>query len=174
MTHPYDVGDHLKIDQKDLIVKKIDLLTTTFAHINGQHYIIPNAMLLKKQIINFRRSENQAELYTIGINFDTPLAKIDSLAESMRLFVQNNPLEFKPRVIVKYLELERCSLLNLSIGAVYRNNWQNSMYYWTARNKFMSHLRTQIVALKLTYTTEINNINIVNSSNLLSSIAPKK
>ncbi|OMJ17504.1 Mechanosensitive ion channel protein 10 [Smittium culicis] len=163
MSHPYDVGDHLKIDNNNLFVKKINLLNTIFTHPNGQNYTIPNNVLSNKVIINFRRSDNQKELYEMGINFDTPLEKIEILTKKMTAFVEDCPLEYKPGVFIRYMDMKKCSLLNVSIGVTYRNNWQDIGFYWKSRNKFVSKLRSEIVALGLTYSTEVNNINIVSS-----------
>ncbi|PVZ99582.1 hypothetical protein BB558_004392 [Smittium angustum] len=170
MSHPYDVGDHIRVDEDHLKVKKIKLLTTVFMHLNGQNITIPNVILAKKKIINFRRSENQKEGYEIGIDFDTPEDKIDELISRLKSFVEGNPLDYKPIIGVKYLNMENSSLLKIALMFTFRTNWQNTTYYWKARNNIISRIRKEMVNLGLTYSTEIKNIRLVGQED--SSILP--
>ncbi|PVU99560.1 hypothetical protein BB559_000612 [Furculomyces boomerangus] len=163
-------SDHIRVDEDHLKVKKIKLLTTVFMHLNGQNITIPNVILAKKKIINFRRSENQKEGYEIGIDFDTPEDKIDELISRLKSFVEGNPLDYKPIIGVKYLNMENSSLLKIALMFTFRTNWQNTTYYWKARNNIISRIRKEMVNLGLTYSTEIKNIRLVGQED--SSILP--
>lgn len=58
ISHPYDVGDSIYIDNKSapkLWVTRIQLYTTTFADANGREMIVPNHILAQQKLINIKR-----------------------------------------------------------------------------------------------------------------------
>ena len=70
VTHPFDVGDRVLIDDQNLNVKELGILTTVFQRWDGQVIYMPNCILSTKDIMNVRRSPNQIDVVEITIAFD--------------------------------------------------------------------------------------------------------
>lgn len=58
VTHPYDVGDRVFIDNNNYIVKELGILYTVLEKWDGQVIYSPNSVLATKDITNVRRSPN--------------------------------------------------------------------------------------------------------------------
>lgn len=83
ISHPYDVGDRVIIDDMELIVEKIDLLYTTFLDNNNKVSYVPNTSLFLKKIYNIRRTRNQCESMEIKIPGDTKFSKLDDIKKHL-------------------------------------------------------------------------------------------
>ncbi|PVU89475.1 hypothetical protein BB561_005334 [Smittium simulii] len=145
MANPYDVGDHVLIEGKNLIVEKIRLLTTVFYTTDG-------------------RSDNQTETFDVEVQFNTPKSKIDQLESILLEFVENNPLDFKPGIAVRQYSLKSCAVLSLKILCKYRNNWQNFVNYANSRSIFIEKIKSTIIQLEIHCTEPLQPISFVKDS----------
>ncbi|KAI8819729.1 uncharacterized protein EV422DRAFT_104771 [Fimicolochytrium jonesii] len=59
VTHPYDAGDRVLIDNQNLLVEEVGVLTTIFKRMDGQLIYAPNTLIASKLIHNLRRSGDQ-------------------------------------------------------------------------------------------------------------------
>ena len=59
IIRPYDIGDKVKVDGEQLIVHKVDLLTTTFLTLYNKIVYFPNEQLIHMKIYNIARSSPQ-------------------------------------------------------------------------------------------------------------------
>ena len=66
--HPYDIGDAVAIDHKELIVLGIDLFSTTFQKVNGDILYIQNQNFGGKSIVNHARAEVQTSRVSLVVN----------------------------------------------------------------------------------------------------------
>ncbi|PVV04058.1 hypothetical protein BB560_001450 [Smittium megazygosporum] len=148
-THPYDIGDHVLIGDKDFTVKRINLLSTTFVRSDGRYTIFPNSFLATSQIINYRRSKNQSELFDADMQLDTPKEKIEELEKQMLEFVKENPEDYKPEIAIRYTGIDGCTVLRAKVLCMYRNNWQNLSNYAQTRSKFIKKLREVLLDLQI-------------------------
>jgi hypothetical protein len=76
ITHPFDVGDRVFIDNFNYIVHEIGIITTTFRRWDGQLILSPNSILLTKNIVNVRRSPNMMEIVELHVHVKTPNEKV--------------------------------------------------------------------------------------------------
>lgn len=83
ISHPYDVGDRVIIENQENVVVRIDLLYTTFKNNNNRIAYIPNTSLFDKKIDNIRRSRNQYEEITVFIDQNTSYQKLDELKQKI-------------------------------------------------------------------------------------------
>jgi small-conductance mechanosensitive channel len=87
VNHPFDFGDRVVIDNEELKVTSVDLLSTSFTGENNVSVFIPNISLFAKKISNIRRSAKQWEILTVKIGgsttFEKALALQDKLAEEL-------------------------------------------------------------------------------------------
>ncbi|OLY79517.1 Mechanosensitive ion channel protein 10 [Smittium mucronatum] len=163
MLHPYDAGDHVLIDSRNMVVKKIRLLSTIFATTDGQNLTIPNSVVATKSIFNFRRSENQSQTYIIAVGLDTHPDTIQELFNRMSQFLLDNPTDYKPGLIKSFDSIVTCSTLNLKIGFTYRSNWQAISVWLRTKSNFIDRLSRELVALKITCLSQINVVKLTGS-----------
>jgi small-conductance mechanosensitive channel len=83
VNHPFDFGDRVVIDNEELKVTSVDLLSTSFVGENDVSVFIPNISLIKKEIHNIRRSSKQWEILTVKIGGSTTFGKALQLQDKV-------------------------------------------------------------------------------------------
>lgn len=96
ITHPFDIGDRVKIegDQNVYEVKQIYVLRTEFLDVYGEEVYIPNPVLIRKNIINLRRSQEQWETIDIYTDPSTAEEQLYQFRSDITRFLKNNPSYF--------------------------------------------------------------------------------
>ncbi|KAL8144176.1 hypothetical protein V2J09_017208 [Rumex salicifolius] len=61
VMHPFDVGDRCEIDEVQMIVEEMNLLTTVFLRYDNRKIIYPNSILATKPISNYYRSPDMGD-----------------------------------------------------------------------------------------------------------------
>ncbi|CAA2976336.1 mechanosensitive ion channel 10-like [Olea europaea subsp. europaea] len=85
VMHPFDVGDRCVIDGVQMIVEEMNILTTIFLRFDNEKIYYPNSVLATKPISNYFRSPDMGDSLEFCINFKTPLEKIGSLKEKIKM-----------------------------------------------------------------------------------------
>ena len=111
-SKPFIVGDLIKIwewdTEKTWVVKEISLKSTTLSTVQWQEIIIPNSMILSKEIINYRTMKSRRQRISIWVTYDTwskNLKLIPSVVE-------------KVISATKWVEYERCYLEKLESSSI--------------------------------------------------------
>jgi small-conductance mechanosensitive channel len=94
IKHPYDVGDRVKLDKDIYTVKEIRLLSTVFLDGNNALVQAPNVVLNSQFIINFRRSPEMSEPFTMDVAYDTTFEQIEGLRGRMIAFLSNEKRDY--------------------------------------------------------------------------------
>lgn len=93
ITHPFDIGDRVLIDNDAYFVHEIRLFSTVLMRWDGFMVYYPNAVLLEKGIVNVRRSKSQMQEF-VNILVDsqsTTSEKLKKLDESLvKFFADEN------------------------------------------------------------------------------------
>lgn len=143
MKHPYDVGDRVDVDGKQLVVTRIALLFTVFRNI-ADHRVtqVPNIVLNAVWIENITRSEAMREQMTIAVDFGTTFGDIQLLRSEMQKFVldKDNCRDFQPDVDIEVIGISEMDKLELQIEIRHKSNWSNESVRATRRSKFMCAL----------------------------------
>ncbi|KAI9004677.1 Mechanosensitive ion channel-domain-containing protein [Gaertneriomyces semiglobifer] len=151
VTHPYDAGDRVFIDNQSLFVEEVGVLTTVFRRLDGQLIYAPNPLLQSKLIHNIRRSRDQSEAIEIQVIFDTPEDKLKTLHQKMIEYVKSEPREFQPVCDMHILDIENQNKVKLSFILKHKGNWQDGSKRWNRRTMFMYALKRELVALDIKY-----------------------
>ncbi|KAJ3090844.1 hypothetical protein HK102_002495 [Quaeritorhiza haematococci] len=152
VTHPYDQGDRIIIDDQVLVVENFGVLTTIFRRADGQLLYSPNAVLANKNIINIRRSGDLSETIKIQVSSTTPQSLLDTLKDRLTTWIgEHTRAGFKENMGFTPLSIEDMHKLEISIGLNYKGNWQDMARRWELRNQFMWELRRVCEELGITY-----------------------
>ncbi|MDP7260201.1 MAG: mechanosensitive ion channel family protein, partial [Anaerolineales bacterium] len=84
LDRPFTVGDFIVVDDRMGTVERIGLKTTRMRSLSGELLIFANHDLLGSRLSNFQDREDRRVVFTIGVTYDTPAAKLASIPEIMR------------------------------------------------------------------------------------------
>ncbi|GAB4833224.1 hypothetical protein Ancab_031470 [Ancistrocladus abbreviatus] len=83
--HPFHVGDCVVIDNNQMKVKKINLLTTTlFKYDTREVVVYPNSILASKSISNLENASDQGDSLEFTIDAETPIEEIADLENRIK------------------------------------------------------------------------------------------
>ncbi|KAL8141477.1 LOW QUALITY PROTEIN: hypothetical protein V2J09_014509 [Rumex salicifolius] len=95
VMHPFDVGDRCEIDEVQMVVEEMNILTTVFLRYDNQKVIYPNSVLATKPISNYYRSPDMGEGIDFCVHISTSVQKIAVMKERItRQAMQKYSLPF--------------------------------------------------------------------------------
>ncbi|KAH9203836.1 Mechanosensitive ion channel-domain-containing protein, partial [Leptodontidium sp. 2 PMI_412] len=145
IKHPYDVGDRVDINNVQLIIEHISLLSTIFRQVDsGASIQIPNIVNNSQWIKNISRSKAMAESYDFSINAKTKFDAIENLKIELQSFSRDNKRDFQPEVDVELISLGNLSEIVLRVEICHKSNWSNETLRATRRNKFLCAILTAL------------------------------
>ena len=80
---PFEIGDFIIVGDDMGIVKYIGLKTTRLNTLQGQELIISNRELTSTRINNYKRMERRRIVFHIGVEYGTPLDKLQHINQIM-------------------------------------------------------------------------------------------
>lgn len=88
---PFKVGDHIKVADIEGTVEDIGFRSTRIRTFYNSVVTIPNSLVAKEKIDNMGMRPVRRFRQTLGIHYDTPVAKIEEFCENLRyLFKQHD------------------------------------------------------------------------------------
>lgn len=103
LDKPFVLGDSLAVGDFRGKVEHIGIKTTRLRSVDGEQIIMPNADLLKSRVRNYGRMEERRVVFSIGMTYETPRAKLEKIPAMVRAIVESQPK----------VRLERCHLARL-------------------------------------------------------------
>lgn len=73
---PFEVGDAIRVDDKNGVVEQIGIKTTRIRSATGEELVISNTNLTASRIHNFRRLEDRRVTLTLGLTYGTPAERL--------------------------------------------------------------------------------------------------
>jgi hypothetical protein len=123
----------------------IILLNTT------QKYVVSNAILAAKPLLNLRRSQEQFDLISLQVWFHTGSTALRQLEEKLSGYLQRHSAAFFPKFEIEYRELENTNRLVLRIWIQHRTNFQNMRRYRERRSRIILFLKRTCEELDIAY-----------------------
>ncbi|GAB2221829.1 hypothetical protein Droror1_Dr00013020 [Drosera rotundifolia] len=91
IKHPFDVGDLCVIDETEMEVKQINILTTTFLRLDTKrNALYPNSVLAAKAIINLKFKPDLNDTIELSLDFSTQKACIDDLETKIKNYINKS------------------------------------------------------------------------------------
>lgn len=84
LDKPFVVGDFIVVGDLRGAVEHIGLKTTRVRSLDGELIVFSNADLLKSRIRNFRRMQERRVAFSVGVTYQTPLAKLERIPSILR------------------------------------------------------------------------------------------
>lgn len=88
---PFQVGDFLKVDDKQGEVEYIGIKTTRLRSLGGELLILSNKDLTNARVHNYKRMEKRRVVFTIGVTYRTPLEKLTEIPRMIQTIVESHP-----------------------------------------------------------------------------------
>ncbi len=88
LDRPFEIGDTIHIDEHVGTVQHIGIKTTRLRSVNGEELVFANADLLKSRIRNLKRMFERRVLFTVGVNYATPVDILEQLPAAFREIVE--------------------------------------------------------------------------------------
>ena len=126
---PFKEGDFIVIGDDMGTVKHIGLKTTRITTLQGQELVVSNRELTTTRINNYKRMERRRIVFSIGVEYETPLKKLKKIPEVVKKIYEEVELCDLDRVHFKSfgdysLNYEIVYYLNSSDYNVYMNKQQ--------------------------------------------------
>ncbi|MBC8500634.1 MAG: mechanosensitive ion channel family protein [Nanoarchaeota archaeon] len=106
---PFKLGDRIKIEDYDGWVREIGLRTTKMETLDGFQLIVPNAKIADTILQNVSREKSRKVKATIGVEYDTPMRKMEEAKKILEDVVLKNK-DTENRSIVSFKEFGDSSL----------------------------------------------------------------
>lgn len=139
VTHPFDTGDRICVNESVMVVQKMSLLSCQFLLWDNTQIFINNALLSQMFIMNYRRSGYQWESVKMQVAFDTPLSTLDAVQADVIHWLQTEPdrmFEPSTAIVPQTIDFMRC--ITVTIGMTHRANYQDWGARWYRRNCFFA------------------------------------
>lgn len=88
---PFDIGDYIEVDTYAGTVEDITFRTTRIRDINNQIVVLPNSFLTTASIINATKREKRRYYLLLTLELNTPLEKVASLSDNIKLTLNTHP-----------------------------------------------------------------------------------
>ena len=88
LDRPFEIGDTIQLDEHVGTVQHIGIKTTRLRSVNGEELVFANADLLKSRIRNYKRMLERRVLFTVGVNYATPVDILEQLPAAFREIVE--------------------------------------------------------------------------------------
>ncbi|KAI8366471.1 hypothetical protein EDC96DRAFT_508209 [Choanephora cucurbitarum] len=153
VTHPFDAGDRVLIQNENWVVQNVGLLVSTFLKWDGTVVYAKNSVLSTQYIFNVRRSGRTGETVELQISFATPSWKIKQITEHMLQWCNQYPKLYTPNsASTNVTGFQNQNLITLSFYFQHTQNWQDPGGRWLRHNNFMMELKEECERLDITYT----------------------
>ncbi|KAI8143932.1 Mechanosensitive ion channel-domain-containing protein [Fennellomyces sp. T-0311] len=151
VTHPYDAGDYLLIDNQFLLVHELGLMGTVFIRGDGQQVYAPTTVLMTKLIVNVRRSGDMGESIVLNIDFRTPTDQLMLLKKRLTEWVDSESRDYAPGFDVRVTDIIDVNQIILTMWLPHKGNWQDLGKRFQRRTKFMIAVKDILTELNIRY-----------------------
>ncbi|KAG0419229.1 Mechanosensitive ion channel protein 7 [Dictyocoela roeselum] len=137
-TNPYSQGDRIVYKEENMLVREMNILSTVCEKWNGEILVIPNHLISKSTIFNWRRTKSHTFVLDLIISSNTPQNILKRLGEELE-----NYCIFKPHFKSLKLHidtLEKCNKICLKLYICHNFNFQNGFFRWFRHTGFMKDL----------------------------------
>ena len=113
IRNPFRRGDLIEVAGREGVVQSLNTRSTVLLTLDGNHVQIPNATVYKSTIVNFSANERRRAHFTIGIGYDSPIAKAQAII--MRVVKEHSAVLPEPEPLALVYELGSATV-NLNVS----------------------------------------------------------
>ncbi|CAH2051509.1 unnamed protein product [Thlaspi arvense] len=173
IVHPYDVGDRCEIDNVQLVVEEMNILTTVFLRYDNLKIMYPNSLLWQKSINNYYRSPDMGDAIEFCVHITTPLDKISTIKQRISNYIDNKPEYWYPTAKIIVKDVEDLNIIRLAIWPCHRINHQDMAERWTRRAVLVEEVIKILLELDIQHRFYPLDINVRTMPTVVSSRVPQ-
>ncbi len=98
LDRPFELGDFIIVGEFMGTVEHIGIKTTRLRSLNGEQLIFSNTDLTGSRVKNYKRMHERRVAFTIGVTYDTPLDKLETVLSIIKEAIQSQ----------EHTRLDRC------------------------------------------------------------------
>ncbi|KDP39588.1 hypothetical protein JCGZ_02608 [Jatropha curcas] len=125
VMHPFDVGDRCVVDDVQMVVEEMNILTTVFLRYDMEKIYYPNSVLLTKPISNFRRSPDMGDAIDFTVDVSTTVDDFNALKKAIQTYIESKPKHWNPKHTLLVREIENMNKMKLTLCVLHTINHQN-------------------------------------------------
>ncbi|KAJ0981167.1 hypothetical protein J5N97_009438 [Dioscorea zingiberensis] len=125
VTHPFDVGDRCVVDGVQMVVEKMNILTTVFLRFDNEKIYYPNVVLATKPISNFYRSPDMSDSIEFAVDVSTSVECIGLLKARVKAYIDNKPNHWHPSHVILVQDIVLVNKMNMGLYVQHTMNFQN-------------------------------------------------
>lgn len=99
--HPFEIGDFIIVGDYAGTVTHVSMKSTRVQLLQGEELVISNRTILDRSIRNFKKLKKRRIVFTIGVTYSTPLAKLKKIPEMIRNIILSCELTEVDRIHFK-------------------------------------------------------------------------
>ncbi len=92
LDKPFVIGDFIIVDNFMGTVEHIGLKTTRLRSLSGEQLVFSNSDLLKSRVKNYKRMEERRAVFSVGVVYQTPPAKLAAVPGIIRQIIESQEL----------------------------------------------------------------------------------
>jgi small-conductance mechanosensitive channel len=108
LDKPFGLGDFLVVDAFQGSVEHIGVKSTRLRSLDGEQIVMSNSDILKSRVRNYGRMRERRALFTLGVDYDTPIAQLAAIPRAVREIIEATP----------DTRFDRCHLMKCGTGAL--------------------------------------------------------
>ncbi|CAM0944679.1 unnamed protein product [Alopecurus aequalis] len=172
VMHPFDVGDRCEIEEVQVVVEEMNIMTTVFLRYDNLKIYYPNSVLATKPIFNFYRSPDMGEGIDFSIHVATPVEKLAIMKERILRYIDSKKEHWYPGAMVVLRDVDDTNKLKVSIWLRHTLNWQDMGMRFVRRELVLQEMIKVLRDLEIEYRMLPLDVNVRNAPPLQSTRMP--
>ncbi|GMH04646.1 hypothetical protein Nepgr_006486 [Nepenthes gracilis] len=160
VMHPFDVGDRCEVEEVQMVVEEMNILTTVFLRYDNQKIIYPNSVLATKPISNYYRSPDMGDGVDFCVHISTPVEKIAIMKERITRYIENKKEHWYPAPMIVMRDVEDMNRLKFSVWLSHTMNHQDMGERWARRALLVEEMVKIFRELDIEYRMLPYDVNV--------------
>ncbi|RZC47466.1 hypothetical protein C5167_040404 [Papaver somniferum] len=172
VMHPFDVGDRCEVEDVQMVVEEMNILTTVFLRYDNQKIIYPNSVLATKPISNLYRSPDMGDSIDFCVHVSTPVEKISTMKKRLTAYIESKREHWYPSPMIVVRDVDDLNRLKISVWLCHRMNHQDMGERWVRRALVVEEMIKVLRELDIEYRMLPLDVNVRNMPGLSSQRVP--
>ena len=125
VSHPYDIGDKIQMEDTIYRIKDMDFWKTTLITPGGRISYVPNHTLFKIKFGNFRRSDRMESDIEMSMSVKTSMEDIQMYTSAFDEFIKDNGRYLDESIVIKDISIVNEKCMNIVFGVTHKFNFNN-------------------------------------------------
>ncbi|RLN07529.1 mechanosensitive ion channel protein 6-like [Panicum miliaceum] len=160
VMHPFDVGDRCEIEDVQMVVEEMNIMTTVFLRYDNLKIYYPNSVLATKPIMNFYRSPDMGDAVDFSIHVATPVEKLALMKERILRYIDNKKEHWYPGAMVVLRDVDDTNKLKVSIWLRHTFNFQDMGMRFARRELVLQEMIRVLKDLEIEYRMLPLDVNV--------------